>query len=169
MADINENILDNKRNDEKEGHKLSSNVTVPESKPNDNNADFKEKYIKGGILKQLEKASGDVTDGDVQRPLLLTRMLTEFEKLLNDEEDDDESIINQPITAENVNEEEMAEEVGSDQFATVFFGTSKQSQFEASTIEDALGDDEDYEAFKRERKKKLVKIFFKLFGKIKNF
>lgn len=128
--------------------------------------------------------------GGEQKPLVITRMLTEFEKLLrseddddDDDDDDDENDKIQDLSdAESGGEDDdnrtALEMIGSDLFATVLVGTSKQSQLEASFIyenddenddindknknkkNDDDIDDENDDAFRRDRKKKWVRNSF---------
>lgn len=100
------------------------------------------------------------------------REMTEFEKLLrmeddDDDDDEDEEVVKKKLVVEEKaqsmidsahdfddDEEAVIDLVGSDQFATVFVGTSKQSHYEPSTaLDDVL---EDGYNIKRERLRRMV-------------
>ena len=109
----------------------------------------------------------------VQQQQQKKREMTEFEKLLkmedddDDDDDEDEEVAKKKLVLEEKaqsmidsahdfddDEEAVIDLVGSDQFATVFVGTSKQSHYEPSTaLDDVL---EDGYNIKRERLRRMV-------------
>lgn len=114
------------------------------------------------------------------------REMTEFEKLLKMEDDDDEDddedeeVVKKKLVVEEKaqsmidsahdfddDEEAVIDLFGSDQFATVFVGTSKQSHNEPSTaLDDVL---EDGYNIKRERLRRMVSLYLILIVHISNF